>query len=298
MKKKLIQVLKYLLVYLIFIFLFIVPTVLIPVSPSLLERINPEEMENFFPLLLLFAFYMAGSYWLVINNSDQKKMALFVKLSAANFLLYPLMGLIESLFWLDTLGVVENEEFIKIFFRFFITFILFSAFLSLIHKGNGISGETKSMSVSYKSLSRKLLIIGAIYILIYNVFGYFVAWQFEATRVYYSGSSELKGFFTMLSLNLIDYKFVIVHFSRGILFGISGYIFYTLLNCSYIKKALILALVFGGFGMQIVLPNPIFPEMVRISHFIETTSSMIVFGFVVGLVFSHQKKRIGVTTSK
>jgi hypothetical protein len=292
MKNKIISATQYLSVFLIFIFLFIFPTILIPVSPSLLEKINPEEMKLFFPLLILLALYTASAYWLLIKNSNQKKMLLFIKLALANFLLYPLMGFIESFFWLDSLKVVGRDEIVSVFFRFLITFTLFSAYLSMISKKNTIADIKDERSINYKLISQKILLIAVIYIIIYNLFGYFVAWQFEATRIYYTGHSELKGFFTMLFQNFSDLKFVIVHFFRGILFGIAGYLFYTLLECSKSKKLLILALIFGGFGFQIILPNPVFPEMVRISHFVETTSSMMVFGLIVGFIFSNQEGKI------
>ncbi len=292
MKTILISSIQYLSVFLIFIFLFIIPTVLLPVSPSLLDKINPDEMKVFFPLLLLLALYTTSAYWLLIKNSNQSKILIFIKLALANFILYPLMGFIESLFWLDSLKVVDSNEFVRIFFRFLITFTLFSAYLSIISKKNNTVSTNDNTLINYKLISQKILFIAVVYILIYNLFGYFVAWQFEATRIYYTGHSELKGFFTMLFQNLSDLKFILVHFIRGILFGLSGYIFYTLLDCSKHKKLLILALIFGGFGFQIILPNPIFPEMVRISHFIETTSSMMVFGLIIGLVFSYQKDKI------
>lgn len=292
MKKKLISVVQYLSVLLIFILLFIIPTVLIPVSPSLLEKINPEEMKLFFPLLLLLALYTTSAYWLLIKNTNQKKKVLFFKLALANILLYPLMGFIESFFWLDSLKVIDRDEIVSVFFRFLITFTLFSAYLSMISKKNKIADIKDEKSINYKLISQKILLIAIIYIIIYNLFGYFVAWQFEVTRIYYTGHSELKGFFTMLFQNFSDLKFVIVHFLRGILFGLVGYIFYILIECSKSKKMLILALIFGGFGFQIILPNPVFPEMVRISHFIETTSSMIIFGLIVGFIFSYQEDKI------
>lgn len=292
MKNQIISATQYLLVFLIFIFLFIIPTTLIPVSPSLLEKINPEEMKQFFPLLLILALYTTSAYWLLIKNVNEKKMLLFIKLAMANFLLYPLMGFIESFFWLDSLKVVDRDEIVRVFFRFLITFTLFSAYLSIISKKNTIAEIKDEASINYKVISQKILLIAVIYLIIYNLFGYFVAWQFEATRIYYTGHSELKGFFEMLIQNFSDLKFVIVHFFRGILFGLAGYIFYTLLDCSKPKKLFILALIFGGFGFQIILPNPVFPEMVRISHFIETTSSMIIFGLIVGFIFSYQKDKI------
>ncbi|WP_338357958.1 hypothetical protein [Yeosuana marina] len=291
MKKNLISAIQLISVVLIFILLFITPTVIIPVSKSLLERINPKEMELFFPLLLLFALYISYSYWLLIKNTNQSKLKVFVKLATATFLLFPLMGFVESVFWLDSLNVVDHNEYGKIFFRYFITFILFSAYLSLLYKQNNTTDQDGNNLLNFKLLIQRLLLIGIIYIFIYNLFGYFVAWQFEATRIYYTGTSELKSFFTMISLNLSDPKFVIVHFLRGILFGLSGYIYYTMLNCSKFKMMIILALIFGGFGFQIILPNPIFPEMVRISHFIETTTSMIGFGMIVIYIFDHGKNK-------
>ena len=294
MKKILISTAQFISVLLIFILLFISPSVLIPVSTSLLEKMNPDEMKLFFPLLLLFALYMTSSFWLLIRNSSHKKSTVFMYLTLANFILFPLMGLFESVFWLDSLGVLDYNEIMKIFFRFLITFTLFSGYLTILYKRNSEATNEGVRWMNFKLLAQKLLLIGVIYMFIYNLFGYFVAWQFEATRVYYTGSSELKGFFTMLYLNLSDPKFVIVHFCRGLFFGLSGYLFYSLLNCSKPKKAFILALIFGGFGFQIILPNPIFPELVRISHFIETTSSMIIFGLIVGYVFSYRKNKISI----
>ncbi|MBU1009771.1 MAG: hypothetical protein KKD74_06515 [Bacteroidetes bacterium] len=297
MKRNLISKLQFVSVLLVFIVLFIVPTLILPVSKSLLERMNPKEMELFFPLLLLFGCFIACSFWLLINNTTQSKLTVFLKLASATFLLYPLMGLVESVFWLDSLNVVDNREYVRIFFRILITFILFSAYLSLLYKQKHPTGPTEGNILNIKLLIQRLLLIGVIYIAIYNLFGYFVAWQFEATRIYYTGHSELQGFFTMLALNFSDPAFVLVHFFRGMLFGLSGYIFYTMLGCSKHKTTIILALIFGGFGFQLIMPNPIFPEMVRISHFLETTSSMLVFGTILRYVFDYGKVNLPDGTS-
>jgi hypothetical protein len=205
--------------------------------------------------------------------------------------MYPLMTLLESLFWSDAFKGIETSEFIRIFYRFVITFTLFSAFLTIISKKTPVSEEHRRTKENYKRIVYKILSISLIYFVIYNLFGYFVAWQFEDTRSFYTGSTEIKGFFSAMLQNISDPKFVIAHIFRGILFGIAGYFLYTLLSCSRNKTLFIMALIFGGFGFQIILPNPLFPEMVRISHFIETTLSMLVFGFVVGYVFSYKNKQ-------
>jgi hypothetical protein len=267
-----------------------IPTIMIPVSDSLLSKINPDEMQLFFPLLLLFSIYIGITYFLLIKNTDLKKTSLFLKLILAHFIMYPLMGLLESLFWGDAFKGVEVNEFIRIFYRFTITFTLFTAFLSLLAKGEATSLPTHLQKENYKQVSIKILLIALVYFIIYNLFGYFIAWQFEETRMFYTGSAEQIGFLKSMLQNISDPSFVLVHTFRGILFALAGYLLHTIIRCSRIKKVEIMALLFGGFGFQIILPNPLLPEMVRISHFIETTISMLVFGAIVGLIFTYKKR--------
>jgi len=286
MKTKIGRILSFLGLVFGFMLLYIIPTQIIPVSQSLLNRINHEEMNTFFPLLIIFSIYTTCAYWLLIRNTNQNGFPLFIKLAFANFMLYPLMGLLESVFWLNSLHIVDSNEFIKIFLRFLITYTLYSLLLSLCKKKgyfNEIGNQLKNL---FKGIMWfKIAIISVIYFIIYNIFGYYVAWQFEATRLFYTGSKEIDTFFNMFTSNVSDFSFVLFHIARGIIFGISGYILYNIIDASKIRKSAILTLIFGGFGFQIILPNPIFPEIVRISHFIETTSSMLLFGFIISVMF-------------
>jgi hypothetical protein len=280
--------LLFLSVVLVFIIVFILPSILIPVSDQVIKMMKPDEMKLFFPLLLLLALYISFSYWLLIKNTDQKKTSLFLKLSLANIILFPLMGLSELLFWGDAFKGIETSEFFKIFYRFVLTFVLFSAYLTFIYRKPRPPENTLTTRINLKQIANKILLISLIYYVLYNLFGYFVAWQFEATRLFYSGNTELKGFFSVMLQNISNPKFVIVQIVRGMFFGIAGYVFYSLLSYSGNKRLVIMALIFGGFGFQIVLPNPMFPDIVRISHFIETTSSMLIFGAIAAYIFSYK----------
>ncbi len=282
--------LKLIAIALSFALFFMIPTLLIPVSEDFLKRINPQEMKFFLPLLLLFSSYISATYYLLLQNTKLKKTSLFIHLMLAHFMMYPLMGLLESLFWGDAFKGVEISEFIKIFLRFLLTFSLFSGFLSLIAKGGAPAIQIAKKQKRYPHFGIKILAIAIVYFIIYNVFGYFIAWQFEAIRVFYTGSIEKIGFFQSMGQNLSNPAFILVHTFRGLLFGLSGYIFHRILDCSQNKKIMIMSLLFGGFGFQIVLPNPLLPEMVRVSHFIETTSSMLVFGALVGLMLNYNRR--------
>jgi hypothetical protein len=37
-------------------------------------------------------------------------------------------------------------------------------------------------------------------------------------------------------------------------------------------------------GTQLMIPNPVMPDMVRLGHFLEVTSSMAVYGFLIAWV--------------
>lgn len=275
-----------LLIALIFMLLFMLPTFFIPVSEALMKSMDPNEMKLFFPLLMLFSMFIAVTYYLLINNTEQKRGILFIQLLLAHFIMYPLMGLLESLFWGDAFKGVDMNEFVKIFLRFVLTFSLFSGFLALLVKARTPDLAHAEQKESIKQVGIKILLIAVAYLIIYNLFGYFIAWQFEATRVFYTGKAEQIGFFRSMAENFSSPSFVLVHTFRGLLFGIAAYLFNKMLSCSINKKIIILSMIFGGFGFQIILPNPLFPEMVRIAHFIETTSSMLLFGALTGLILN------------
>lgn len=297
MNKKSKSALYFLATLLFFIVAFVIPAIFVPVPDKFKEimTLDPQQMKLFFPLLFIFAVYISIAYGLLIRNTHQKKTNLFFKLVLANLIIFPLMGFLESFFWIDALKGfkgIESSGLVSLFYPLVITYIVFSAFLVLVMEKPQSSVSTMKTREGYKQIGTKILIIGLFYFIIYNLAGYFIAWQFEATRIYYTGSIEIKGFFQAMLQNISDPKFVIVHTSRGILFGIAGYLLYSLLNCSRNRVLIILALIFGGFGFQIILPNPLFPEMVRFSHFLETTSSMIVFGFFAGFIFMYKDNKM------
>lgn len=291
MKKMLKSSLLFVSIAIIFVLVFMIPPVLIPVSDTMLEMLNPEEMKWFFPLMLVLAFYVSVTFWLFLNNmKPEKKSKVFITLSIAFFLMYALMGFLESVYWGYAFKGVETSEFVRILIRFTITFTLFSGFLALVSKKGNTLKFQHVEKINLKQMAIKLSIISVIYYVIYNLFGYFVAFQFEETRYFYTGNYELEGFLSSMYQNISNPAFVGIHLFRGVLFGIAAWLFYSLLNCSRAKKIVILSLILGGFGFQIILPNPLLPEIVRISHFLETTSSMLVFGALAGYVLSGKSK--------
>ena len=292
MKKIALAAGKITLLAMVFIVLFIFPTILLPVSEAVRNRISTEEMQGFLPLLLLFALYVSVSYYLLLLHRRQSGMALVLPLFTAHFLMYPLMGLLESLFWGDAFKEVSVNEFILVFLRFCITFSAFSIFLAWLSRSVTKQNKPDVFNWHILPAAPKILLMATLYFVLYNLFGYFIAWQFEATRIFYSGSARDAGFIASMAENTSNPSFVAVHFFRGLLFGVVAWLFHQMLGCSQRKKILIMALLFGGFGFQIILPNPFFPATVRIAHFIETTSSMLLFGALSAMLLNSRKSAV------
>ncbi len=147
----------------------------------------------------------------------------------------------------------------------------------------GIRGAaSQAVPLPIAPLIKRIAALGAVYAAIYFLFGYFVAWQFEALRVFYSGSPEDAGFIGQLMNNeFIIYPFQLL---RGIMFAAFTLPLLSMLPGN--KRAFIISvcLVYLTTAVVLVIPNPLFPDTVRWAHFIEMLSSMLVFGVITGFV--------------
>jgi len=113
------------------------------------------------------------------------------------------------------------------------------------------------------------------------IFGYVVAWQFEELRIFYSGSAEKLNFWAQMFNNVKTDPFIFpFQIIRGILFG--AFVL-PLMHVFKTKKAFITAisLIYVYLGIVLISPNVLFPDAVRIAHFLECTTSMLLFGKIV-----------------
>jgi hypothetical protein len=136
--------------------------------------------------------------------------------------------------------------------------------------------------------------LAAVYLLVYVLFGYFVAWQFEEVRVFYSGSAELRPFFAHLwnGLLLESQGLLPLQLFRGGLWAGLGIMVVRMTRGGALSHSLLVALLFGGvFPALCLIPNPYMPPGVRHAHFLELLLSMLLFGALAGWALSRQNLR-------
>ena len=130
----------------------------------------------------------------------------------------------------------------------------------------------------------KLAAIALTYLILYFTFGYFIAWRDPAVREYYGGIDEGSFIAHMEALMRGDTSWLIpFQILRAMLWAALALPVVRMMKGSWPEKALAVGLLFSVvMNAQLLLPNPYMPEGVRMTHLIETASSNLIFGLVVG----------------
>jgi len=150
-----------------------------------------------------------------------------------------------------------------------------------------VQPEEKKAAVKLSEWGKRFAALAVFYVIVYFVFGYFVAWQWEETRLFYSGTTAIKPFFTHFR-DLFRTDPIILPFQllRGALWTALALLIVRMMKAKRWEASLAVALIFAGLlssGIGL-FPNPYMPPLVRQSHFFELLSSMLVFGGIAGWV--------------
>ena len=145
------------------------------------------------------------------------------------------------------------------------------------------SSESSNHDMPINEWAIKLGIIAVIYVAIYWLAGYFIAWQNPELRAFYGSPGEIEPF---LSHTLTTFSetptLILLQLVRGILFAA---IAIPIILGSKLKPwitGLLVGFLFAIPHLAHILPNPLMPiASVRLSHMIETATSTFVFGLII-----------------
>jgi hypothetical protein len=130
----------------------------------------------------------------------------------------------------------------------------------------------------------KLALVGVIYLIIYNIFGYFIAWKNPSLRSFYGGVDEGSLFAHLRSLWESSRWLFPFQFGRGILWALFALPVIRMFAGRRWEVGLTIALLFSVWSTQLLWPNPFIPKSVAQTHFVETSTSNLLFGFIVGMI--------------
>jgi len=153
-------------------------------------------------------------------------------------------------------------------------------------KDSGQPGDSRA-ALKLSEWGWGLATLAVLYPIIYFMFGYYVAWQWEETRLFYSGTTAILPFLTHFrGLFSSDPYIIPFQIMRGTLWAALAMLIVNMMKAKRWESALAVALIFAGLlssGIGL-FPNPYMPLMVRQSHFYELMSSMLLFGGIAGWI--------------
>jgi hypothetical protein len=175
------------------------------------------------------------------------------------------------------------------------------AVLILGKMGRPARRPTKGGTAAAARWDTRFVALSLLYVAVYFTFGYFVAWQWEETRLYYTGTTAIKPFFTHFWELFTQEDPAIVPFQvlRGALWTLlSAVIAQMMMGAKRWHVSLAVALTFVVLvALPLgVFPNPYMPPVVARSHFVELASSMLLFGTIAGWTM-YRKEGQAVATS-
>lgn len=134
-----------------------------------------------------------------------------------------------------------------------------------------------------KQLLVKLGVIAVIYLIIYWLAGYYIAWQNPELRAFYGSPGEIEPFFAHTLATIQNTPgLILLQLGRGILFAI---IAMPVIMGSKVKPwatALLVGSLLAIPHLGHILPNPLMPiASVRLSHMLETFTSTFLFGLII-----------------
>jgi hypothetical protein len=221
-------------------------------------------------------------FWLTrIYSGISKILGLFSFCFIVQFVLMQM----ESIFFGDGIGI-QNPQVASIIIAGFImstaTILVGVAIVSKMSKEpkqqfTMVVNEWRPFVVPF------LLLSCIVYPLIYLTFGYYIAWQNENLRIFYTKSSELTSFFHQGAGSLADglYFFQIL---RAVIWVIATIPLVAMLR--HLRGYYLLVGLFTSLlpAAQLFIPNPYMPQEIAMVHFVETASSNFIWGALIAIV--------------
>lgn len=274
---------KLTLVTVVYTILFVVANALFPFSQGFKELGSAGDPLSLLFILISSAWSCFAMYF-IIRNAKLSGIKLSVRLFGVFFFVQYFMTQIETLFFGSAFSVLTKIDTVLIMLVGIVP-LLGAVPLSVKFFQNKNGTYSPNTKVAIKDMLVRLGGIGILYLCVYMLFGYFVAWQFEELRLFYTGSSEMLSFWGQMANN-VKTNTIIIPFQilRGILFGIAIIPIKNMVDKSKLSFVISVCLLYLCTAIVLIIPNVLFPDQVRIAHLIEMSSSMLLFGVIAGMI--------------
>ncbi len=236
-----------------------------------------------FPVLL-FSLLLAAIFGFAILHSRWHGWKLIGAIFVTFFGLITIMTHTESIVFLSS--SIHGALIVKFFVMGGIFAGLFAptavAVMGKLSPPADAAVQEPPAKVPFPEWAWKMIVIGACYLFIYNIFGYFIAWKNPAVQAFYGGVDEGNLFRHLTAVwESVPWMFPF-QFGRGILWAAFALPVILMFRGQRWQAGLTVAFLFSVWSTQLLWPNPFMPREVTQVHFIETSTSNFLFGLIAG----------------
>ncbi|MBT3188716.1 MAG: hypothetical protein HN736_05365 [Anaerolineae bacterium] len=256
---------------------------------------TPEEAAQVGIALLVVSIINALLLAIPIIHSRWHGLKLMGAIALVFFGTQTFMSQIETLFF-ESAFDIPGEVMKRIILSGFLTALFFAPLAVLIlgkvQKSNLDEKPSPSIALSLRGWGIRLTVLPFVYIALYFLFGYYIAWQSPDVRMLYSGTTEMLSFYEQMRVTFQNSPGIIpFQLLRGLVWIGLALPILRLMKGSVFVKSLTIGLLFGLLlTTQLLFPNPYMQEPVRLAHFIETSTSTFLYGWLIGQVFTSPKE--------
>jgi hypothetical protein len=271
-----------------FVVSLVISNILSPLSPEITEA--GKSATGFLPAGMAFLFNAVVNgvilVW-VARRSSFKGLAMVGQLFVLSFGVQVFATQIETGYFLSAFPLLrDNFQLYNLIWRGLLTSLFFSILVTWICGGFSKHPRPQAeFSVTVNDAVKQGAWLPVIYIVLYMVFGYFVAWQVRELRLFYNGPAELNGFFAQWGITaMAKPEFPVFQYFRGILWILCLVPLFIGFSGKPFELIALSALVFAFLPTaQLAFANPLMPAAVSLGHFWEVSISTGIFGALCAL---------------
>jgi len=191
------------------------------------------------------------------------------------------MTQIETWIFIKSFPQITTQWLVTIFTSNLIQLFAITALGYFMWKPSATADIQNKKANSLKGKGWKLAILSVSYMILYFTFGYFVAWQLESLREFYRT--------TVTGIGNVELAFIQV--ARGAIWVLFCLPIVFNLKGGRREKLIIVPLMMALLPtILLLMPNPLMPFPIRMAHFVEIFLSNGIFGLLITLLMTSQKK--------
>jgi hypothetical protein len=253
-----------------------------PMPRFIIEK-TPETGFFSLPVAMLFCG-MINAVILVwaARHSSFKGLTLAGQLFVLSFVAQAFQTQIETGYFIAAFPLLHgNFEVYHIMLRGLITSAVFSVLVTWIVGGFGKAARPATeFTVNAERAVKQSSWLAAVYLVLYLIFGYYVAWQSQELRLFYGGPAELNSVVDQWLITLMGKpEFPAFQYFRGVIWILCLIPLFKGFSGKRIELIILSALALGLLPtVELAFPNPLMPAGVSLYHFWEVSISTGIFG--------------------